>query len=295
MAKKVFIGVGHGGSDPGAVANGLKEKDVNLEMAKECKKVLNDHGVIVGISRTKDENDDLMEEIKECNKFKPELAVEIHNNAGGGKGAEVFCSLSGGVDKTLATNILKEITKLGQESRGVKTRDNGYGIDYYGFIREVEAPSVIVEVAFLDSSDYKDIDTITEQKKFGLAIAKGVLTTLGIKYSATSSKKETKTETKKEEPKKSITEIAKEVIAGKWGNGNARHIALVRAGYDYDKVQSKVNELLSSKKTTKKSVTEIAKEVIAGKWGNGNARKNALTKAGYDYNKVQSKVNELLK
>lgn len=44
--------------------------------------------------------------------------------------------------------------------------------------------------------------------------------------------------------KKSVTEIAKEVIAGKWGNGDARKKALTAAGYDYSAVQKKVNELL---------------------------------------------------
>ena len=56
-------------------------------------------------------------------------------------------------------------------------------------------------------------------------------------------------------------------------------------------VQSKVNEILSSKK----SIDTIAKEVIRGDWGNGQERKNKLTKAGYDYISVQKRVNELLK
>lgn len=97
--------------------------------------------------------------------------------------------------------------------------------------------------------------------------------------------------------KKSVAEIAQEVLDGKWYTGAARKAALKKAGYDYDEVQKKVNELLTKKapvKTAKKSVTEIAKEVIAGKWGTGTARKNALIKAGYDYNAVQKKVNELL-
>jgi GH25 family lysozyme M1 (1,4-beta-N-acetylmuramidase) len=66
-----------------------------------------------------------------------------------------------------------------------------------------------------------------------------------------------------QEPLKTIEEIAQEVLEGKWGNGDARKQKLIAAGYDYNKVQKKVNELLSKPK--KKSVTEIAKEVIAGK------------------------------
>ena len=178
---KVFIGVGHGGSDPGAVANNTKEKDLNLSIALACKDVLIEHGVSVQMSRTKDENDTLQEEIKECNKYAPDLAIDIHNNAGGGDGAEVFHHHAGGTGKTLAKNILDEIVKVGQNSRGIKTRKNAAGNDYYGFIREITAPAVIVECAFVDNkADLKIIDTEAEQKKMGVAIAKGILKTLGI-------------------------------------------------------------------------------------------------------------------
>ena len=93
--------------------------------------------------------------------------------------------------------------------------------------------------------------------------------------------------------KKTVNQLAKEVIAGKWGEGDARKKALEKAGYNYDAVQKKVNEML--KADTKKSVDAIAKEVIQGKWGNGEERKKALEKAGYNYNTVQKRVNALLK
>ena len=178
---KVFLGVGHGGSDPGAVANGVKEKDLNLSIAKACRDVLVKHGVEVKMSRSKDENDTLSEEIKECNAFSPDLAVDIHNNAGGGDGAEVFYHYGGGKSKTLAENILGEIVKVGQNSRGAKIRKNANGKDYYGFIRETACPAVIVECAFVDNdSDLKILATESDRQKVGQAIAKGVLKTLGI-------------------------------------------------------------------------------------------------------------------
>ncbi len=90
--------------------------------------------------------------------------------------------------------------------------------------------------------------------------------------------------------KKSIEEVAKEVLQGKWGNGADRKNKLTSSGYNYDAVQNVVNRLISNKK----SVDQIAKEVIQGKWGNGEIRKQKLIEAGYDYNKVQQKVNELL-
>jgi N-acetylmuramoyl-L-alanine amidase len=171
----------HGGNDPGAVANNTKEKDLNLQIALACRDYLTQYGVEVKLSRTKDENDPLSEEIKECNTFSTDLAVDIHNNAGGGDGAEVFHHYGGGTGKTLATNILGEIIKIGQNSRGVKTRKNSAGQDYYGFIREVTAPAVIVECAFVDNAtDLEILATEGKRKTMGQAIAKGILKTLGV-------------------------------------------------------------------------------------------------------------------
>lgn len=90
---------------------------------------------------------------------------------------------------------------------------------------------------------------------------------------------------------KSIDQLAKEVIAGKWSTGDERKKKLTNAGYDYYAVQNKVNELMTK---PKKSVDELAKEVIDGKWGTGDDRKNRLLKAGYDYYAIQRRVNDLM-
>lgn len=92
-------------------------------------------------------------------------------------------------------------------------------------------------------------------------------------------------------PRKSNEEIADEVIAGKWDNGETRVKLLTEAGYDYNVVQEIVN-----KKCKKKSNEEIANEIIReGKWGVGEERKRLLTEAGYDYNAIQAIVNEKMK
>ena len=94
---------------------------------------------------------------------------------------------------------------------------------------------------------------------------------------------------------KTVAAIAKEVIAGAWGNGEERKKRLEAAGYDYRAVQDQVNALLKGKEKPTKSVAEVAREVIAGAWGNGEERKKRLEAAGYDYRAVQDKVNGLLK
>ena len=98
---------------------------------------------------------------------------------------------------------------------------------------------------------------------------------------------------------KSVDEIAAEVMAGKWGNGEARKQALTKAGYDYAAVQAAVNKLANGGKTEPakpvlKSNAEIAKEVMAGKWGNGTERKKKLEAAGYNYAAVQAEVTKLV-
>lgn len=179
---KVFIGVGHGGKDSGAVGY-LVEKDVNLTMALACRNILVEHGVQVLMSRTKDENDPITDEIKECNAFNPDLAVDIHNNSSKGDGFEVYYYSGGGIGKTLAQNIEKEVIAIGQNSRGCKVKLNSSGKDYFGFIRQTTCPAVICEGVFVDNAtDIQIANTELKQKEFGYAYAKGILKTLGISY-----------------------------------------------------------------------------------------------------------------
>lgn len=96
--------------------------------------------------------------------------------------------------------------------------------------------------------------------------------------------------------KKSVDAIAREVLAGKWGNGDSRKSRLKAAGYDYDKVQARVNKLVkASQMSEDKIINAVAHEVIAGRWGNGQERIDRLKAAGYDPDKIQKRVNELMK
>jgi len=91
--------------------------------------------------------------------------------------------------------------------------------------------------------------------------------------------------------KKTVSELAQEVLDGKWGNGAERKQKLTDAGYDYNAVQQEVNRLVAP---AKKSNEEIAREVIKGLWGNGAERKEKLRAAGYDPNAIQKIVNTLV-
>ena len=181
MSKKVFLSAGHGGSNPGAVAFGLKEKDVNLETLLACKAELERHGVEVIASRVVDENDDVYEEVREANASGAEIAVSFHANAGGGDGFEVFYYVGSSKGEKLAKLTEKYVKELGQNSRGVKSGNHLY------FVRKTDIPAVLVESFFMDNEKDKAIgDTIEEQKKFGVAYAKAILEYLGITYNTKS-------------------------------------------------------------------------------------------------------------
>jgi N-acetylmuramoyl-L-alanine amidase len=176
---KVFLSAGHGGSDPGACAYGLKEKNINLQIMLACRDELVRHGVTVVCSRTKDENDTVQQEVKEANASRADLAFSIHTNAGGGDGFEAFYYSGNSKGKKLAQLCEKYVRQLGQNSRGCKTNN-------LMFTRETTMTAVLVENFFVDNDTDNNIgDTVAEQKKFGVAYAKAILEYLGIKYKAT--------------------------------------------------------------------------------------------------------------
>lgn len=97
--------------------------------------------------------------------------------------------------------------------------------------------------------------------------------------------------------KKSVDEVAKEVIRGEWGNGDERYNRLTNAEYNYNEVQAKVNELLNSNKPTPAptpsvDILDLVRKTIRGDFGNGEARRKAL---GSNYDEVQRQVNLNLK
>lgn len=176
---KVFLSAGHGGSDPGAVAYGMKEKDINLQTLLACKEVLEAHGINVVCSRTSDENDPVAQEVAEANASGADLAVSFHANAGGGDGFEALCNLANADAMNIARLAEKHIKAIGQNSRGIKS---GMKLK---FIKGTKMTAVLFESFFVDNDADNNIgDTVAEQRAFGVAYAKAILEHLGIKYNA---------------------------------------------------------------------------------------------------------------
>lgn len=86
---KIFIDPGHGGSDPGAAANGLQEKDLALTIAQHVNTMLQDFSdVEVNMSRDRDRFVGLSERAQMANEWEADYFLSIHVNAGGGRGFE---------------------------------------------------------------------------------------------------------------------------------------------------------------------------------------------------------------
>jgi hypothetical protein len=94
--------------------------------------------------------------------------------------------------------------------------------------------------------------------------------------------------------RKTIEQLAQEVLQGKWDNGPARVRKLLKAGYDPEKVQARVEELMTPKKG-QKTVQQVAFEVLRGQWGDDPERSEDLREAGYNPVNVQREVNKLIK
>lgn len=217
-----------------------------------------------------------------ANSFGAQFYLSIHHNAGiyGGTGGGIEAYVYPKVDNTtlswqndLYQELIKQTTLRGNRATPLKSAD-------FAEVRDTKMPAVLLELGFMDSLS----DTpIILNEAFADKAAKACADVIVKKAKLTPKVK-----------KKSLEEIAKEVILGKWGNGDERKTRLTQAGYNYTAVQAIVNSLVS-KPTLQKSNLEIAKEVIKGLWGNGQDRKNRLTKAGYNYKEIQNKVNELLR
>ena len=300
---KISVCIGHGKSqsgqyDSGAVASGYQEFKLARAIGKYLKQELSKYNCTVDLINY-DGDKNLAERIKYVNSKGYDLNMELHLNAGGGTGPEVYYKHNSKQGKALATAISKSIaTNLGLKDRGAKTKLIS-GQDYFGCVREIKCMTFLIETVFIDTKGDRDkVIYASGQEQCAKAIATAVAKYYGLGRKETPKPAPTPAPSPKPtpSPKKSNTEIAKEVIQGKWGNGAERKKRLEEAGYDYAAVQKEVERLLAEqKKPAKKSVDEVAREVIAGKWGNGAKRVYNLTKAGYNYVAVQKRVNEILK
>ena len=193
----VALDPGHGGSDPGACANGLKEKDLTLSIARYCQALLQRSGISVIMTRTTDTYVGLSDRVKIAADGGATVFVSIHINsaiATTAQGCEVWVPNNSSYNNDthvagngLGEKIVAKLTALGLKNRGVKTRDsengskypNGSVADYYTVIngaRQRGIPGIIVEHAFITNAhDAVMLASDAMLKKMGEADAQGII------------------------------------------------------------------------------------------------------------------------
>jgi len=154
---RIAVFAGHGGSDPGAVALGRQEKNLNLAVSNAATQILRGWGYTVINNRTTDVDRSITRDANLANSNNVDATVEIHfnsNNGTPGTGTEVFYSVKDtGPGRALASAILRRIVALGFRDRGVKTQINAQGQDAFAILRLTNMPAVLVECAFINNPE----------------------------------------------------------------------------------------------------------------------------------------------
>lgn len=176
---KIVIDPGHGGKDPGAVGpSGIKEANVNLQVALKVAEKLQRAGLSVKLTRTTDVFVDLQPRCDIANSWGADYFVSIHCNAAGtpeARGTETYCYKLGGKGEVLAKSIQAElIAATGRLNRGVKTAN-------YYVLRRTNMPAVLTELAFISNPEEERLLSNPEfQEKCALAIARGIGKVIGV-------------------------------------------------------------------------------------------------------------------
>ena len=170
--KKIYWDAGHGGGDPGAVSNGLKEADLAKKVVEYATAYMEkSYNCVVYKDVTADSTHTIS---ARSNKWRSDLFVSVHFNAGGGDGYEALVYSS--KNKKLGQVFEKYVKAVGQNSRGVKYRPE------LNVLRLTNCPAILNEIAFIDTKkDIKDWDSNGELKVMGEALADAAADYLNLK------------------------------------------------------------------------------------------------------------------
>ena len=188
----VVIDPGHGGKNAGAIYGGYIEKTLTLNTAKAMREELEKYdGIKVYLTRDSDVDMELSERAAFAKEVDADFLLSLHYNMSELHklfGTECWISAFGrcyAVGRDFSSIELEMLTKEGLYDRGIKTRLNSRGTDYYGIIRSSTAndiPAVIIEHCHLDQvNDKPYIDHNTWPQKYGVLDATAVARYFGLK------------------------------------------------------------------------------------------------------------------
>lgn len=175
MPYSIMLDAGHGGTDPGAVYNGRREKDDTLRLVLAIGQILQNRGVDVEYTRTTDIYETPFQKAMEANEAGVDYFVSIHRNSFEQdnivSGVESLVYDLSGIKYRMAENINANLETVGFVNLGVKARPN------LVVLKRTKMPAVLVEVGFLNSNT--DNQLFDENfNDITLAIADGILETL---------------------------------------------------------------------------------------------------------------------
>ncbi|GIN88715.1 sporulation-specific N-acetylmuramoyl-L-alanine amidase [Heyndrickxia sporothermodurans] len=227
MNKIVVIDPGHGGKDPGAVSNGINEKDIVLTISKYAKTELenNYEGVTVYMTRTTDVFVELSDRAKFANNKKADLFVSNHVNAGGGTGFEsfVYTTINGGATEDMRKAVHDSVFGVykGFKDRGKKKAN-------LAVVRETAMPAMLLEHLFIDTkgdADYLKSDA--NLKAIAKAEAAGIAKALKLKAKTNNN---TSASSKPKDKEKSIYKVQTGAFGSK-ENADKLAAELKKKGY----------------------------------------------------------------
>lgn len=160
----IIIDAGHGGRDPGALGNGLKESNLTLHIAKVMKMLCDIYQIPCRMTRTKAEYVSLQQRTNFINSIAkdwPEtVCFSIHINSAQSdeaKGFEIIKQIRD--NSTIPYDIIESIKKSQiLSTRKVYTRANKAGKDYFHILRESNCPTYILEYGFIKNKN--DMDSL---------------------------------------------------------------------------------------------------------------------------------------
>lgn len=184
----ICISIGHGksakgGYDSGALGGNYQEFKIGREIGRYIGEIFKGYACTADVINY-DATLYLTERIAHVNKHGYDLAIEIHLNAAGGTGSEVYYKHKSSTGKKLAAAISKSIANtFGIRNRGAKVKINpSNGTDYFGFVRSCKCESLLIETVFIDTaSDRKHVETAAGQRQCAEAIVKAIAGFYGIK------------------------------------------------------------------------------------------------------------------
>ena len=228
---KIFIDPGHGGTDPGAVGNGLQEKNLTLSISKKIRdKLANYENVQIKLSREGDQTLSLKQRTDMANAWGADYVVSVHINSAGGTNGEGFESFvyNGSVKPQSIVNqnvIHPEIVQL------TRFKDRGKKRANLHMVRASNAASILTESGFINNpSDAAKLKQVSFLDKIAQGHVDGLVRAFGLKLKSDSSSESTApnpTPVKVEAEVQSVSTekpTANLVVDGYWGPATTREL-----------------------------------------------------------------------